>query len=558
MALPSITIGLPYLAMKHLAQIIQDHWGIIILQPYFLVTIPRVVMVLLSFISDYFIYKICRINGLRPWSTLLIFSSSHIMLTFMTRTFSNTYELILFTILLYLVSDSMNLTNHFIREEIELEKQYKEATYTLEKIKIFKKQKKIPLHKYNHSLWIGGLFSLGMFNRPTFILYAVVPMFFWMQRGMFLKKVRLAEFHLRMTSLLPSFSLISFLLVLSDSLFYGSSSIWKLEMGKIVMTPLNFIVYNMDQSNLAGHGLHPWYLHAAVNVPILFNVLGLGGLYLMSRAMVVVVGSSWITKPDLFNFNGLAIFSFAFPLMTLSLTPHQEPRFLLPLLVPLVLLLGPFLLRREGFWAKVWRSIWYSANIVCILLFGFLHQGGIYSAQNFFHQYIHQHRPSLTNTHIIYFHTYMPPMSLLTLPDRSISITNANGTRYRRGQSVFIEDMAGAPWDDLELRCKQLMDEARTKWQRTKVQTQVFSVVPGTLTSRMDQMFLQHPSVRWIPVRKCYPHLSMEDPPYFGDLCRASQSQPNQETTCQPVMPWLIDKCNHLALIVFQLEFPLR
>ena len=120
MALPSITIGIPYLAMKFLAQNIQDSFGINILQPYYLVTIPRLVMVLLSFISDYFIYKICKINGLRPWSTLLIFSNSHIMFTFMARTFSNTYELILFTILLFLVSDSMNLTNQFIREEIEL------------------------------------------------------------------------------------------------------------------------------------------------------------------------------------------------------------------------------------------------------------------------------------------------------------------------------------------------------------------------------------------------------------------------------------------------------
>ena len=556
MALPSITIGLPYLAMRYFAQNIQDIFGISILQPYFLVTIPRMVMVLLSFISDHFIYKICRINELRPWSTLLIFSNSHIMFTFMTRTFSNTYELILFTALLYLVSDSMNLTNQFIREEIKLEKQYREATYTLERIKIFKKQKKIPLHNYTHSLWIGGLFSLGIFNRPTFLLYSVIPMFFWMQRGMFLKKVRLADFHLRMSSLLPSFTLISFMLILLDSLFYGSSSIWKLELRKMVVTPLNFIAYNMDQRNLAHHGLHPWYLHAAVNVPILFNILGLGGLYLISRAVVVIIGSSWTAKPDLFNFNGLAIFSFAFPLMTLSLTPHQEPRFLIPLLVPLVLLLGPFLLRRQGFWPKVWRFVWYSVNIVCILLFGFFHQGGIYSAQRFFHQYIHQHRPSLTNTHIIYFHTYMPPMSLLTLPDRSISMTNVNGTRYRRGQSVFVEDLAGAPWGDLEQRCNQLMHEAHTKWQRTKVRTEVFSVVPGTLTSRMDEMFLDHSSVRWVPVRKCYPHLSMEDPPYFGDLCNTSQ--PSQEITCQSVVQWFMDKCSQLTLIVFQLEFPLK
>jgi len=559
MALPSITIGLPYLAMKYLAQYIQEFSSVSILQPYFLVTIPRVVMTLLSFISDYFIYKICTINGLRPWSTLLVFSNSHVVFTFMTRTFSNNYELILFTVLLYLVSDAMNLTDKFIREEIELEKQYKEAAYALERVKIFRKQKKIPMHKYNHSLWIGGLFALGMFNRPTFMLYAVIPMFFWMQRGMFLKKVGLTDFHLRMTSLLPSFIMISFLLVLSDTLFYGvSEPFLKLSTGKMVMTPLNFIAYNMDQTNLARHGLHPWYLHSAVNVPILFNVLGLGGLYLMSRALVVIIGSSWNTKPDLFNFNGLAIFSFAFPLVTLSLTPHQEPRFLLPLLVPLVLLLGPLLLRKQGFWPKIARSLWYSANVVCILFFGFFHQGGIYGAQNYFHQYIHQHRPSLTNTHLIYFHTYMPPMSLLALPDRTASVVKANGTRYRRGQSVFVEDMAGAPWHDLEQRCTHLVQEARSKWLRTKMQTEIFSIVPGTLASKMDRMFLHQPSIRWISVRKFHPHLSMEDPPHFGDICSSSSTSTDTETTCQSFTPWLHDKWNQLALIVYRLEFSLR
>ena len=557
---PALTVGVPYAAMSGA----KTWWGLNLLQPYFLVAVPRLSMTLISFISDYFIYRICLNQNTRPYSTLKIWASSHVTLIFLSRTFSNSTELVLFSVLLYLVSSSMKLTDRFVRREMELESRYKAAANALERVNIARMQKKIPTHKYNHSLWIGAVFALGLFNRPTFILYALVPVFFWMQRGMFLKRVGLTEFHHRMSSLVPTFLLASVVLVLTDTFFYFNStstsqrSIWNMSLSRdVVITPLNFLAYNMDRGNLVGHGLHPWYLHSAVNVPLLFNVLGLGGLYLVSRALFLLATSPWSAKPDLFNFNGLLVLSFGFPLAALSLTPHQEPRFLLPLLVPLALLLGPFIVRKPGALGRAVRSLWYAGNVVCALFFGFFHQGGVYDVQHYLHRHIHLERSAGTQTHLLYFHTYMPPHSLLAVPHRSQIVLEeeqrggGRTKRYRRGQSVFVEDLAGAPYDELARRCARLVAQAHAKYEKNKMKTEIFVVFPATIEPAVDKLLEPFPLLSWKRVHRGVPHLSMEDPPDFGDLCSKSA----ESIKCQSLLAWLQSKGRQLALVVNQLQF---
>ena len=553
MTLPLLTVGGPYLVMKYAARLVLEKTGLDILQPYFLVTVPRIVMVVISFVADAFIYKICDKNNTRPWSTLRVWSSSHVVLIFLCRTFSNSYELILFAMLLYLVSDAMILTDRFIKKEMELQELYKKANYAVERVRIFKRQKEIPHHNYSHNLAIGALFALGVFNRPTFLLYAVVPLFFWMQRGMFLKKVGLADFHHRMFSLAPTFTVVCISLTIADSIFYGTvSSVTTLSIANLVIAPINFINYNMNPANVISHGEHPWFLHSLVNIPLLFNVIGIAGIYLVSRAVVSITCASWSTKPNLFNFNGLLLFSFAFPLITLSLTPHQEPRFLLPLLVPLVLLLGPFLIRSHGFWPKIMRSIWYAGNAVCILFFGFLHQGGIYGVQQFFrHNLLQLH--DLTQTHIVYSHTYMPPVSLLTIAD--VESPSSAIARLRRSTNVHVEDFAGAPLEEVKARLFGLLEAAKVKWETRRIKSEIFTVIPATLDERVQRLFNKKESLVTLKtVKHSYVHLSMEDPPYLGDLCAGS----SQGIQCQDFWPWFQNKGNQLALVIYQVNYSFR
>jgi len=41
--------------------------------------------------------------------------------------------------------------------------------------------------------------------------------------------------------------------------------------GSLVVAPLNLLRYNTKNVNLAEHGLHPRWLHAVVNAPMLFG-----------------------------------------------------------------------------------------------------------------------------------------------------------------------------------------------------------------------------------------------------------------------------------------------
>lgn len=82
-------------------------FGSEVLTPYLVLVLPRLTICLLSFISDFCLYRVCYLYGQNFRRRLLVFASSYVTLTYSTRTFSNTVEMILFNILLYLVAACM-------------------------------------------------------------------------------------------------------------------------------------------------------------------------------------------------------------------------------------------------------------------------------------------------------------------------------------------------------------------------------------------------------------------------------------------------------------------
>jgi len=60
-------------------------------------------------------------------------------------------------------------------------------------------------HDYKHALSISVLTAVGVFNRPTFAIYAVVPLFYWFQRGIAQHSqfTPFQTFNFRVAALLP-------------------------------------------------------------------------------------------------------------------------------------------------------------------------------------------------------------------------------------------------------------------------------------------------------------------------------------------------------------------
>lgn len=153
-----------------------------------------------------------------------------------------------------------------------------------ERVKYYKLRASLPPHSLNHCLILATITVLGIFNRPTFLVFAFPPIFFWLQRGLGSRSVGLLDFHVRIFAFILCGIPTALLLIVTDSFYFGYltvGEIWNLEisMNNFVVTPVNFLKYNLNDQNLESHGLHPRFVHFLVNVPLLFNVLGAIGIY---------------------------------------------------------------------------------------------------------------------------------------------------------------------------------------------------------------------------------------------------------------------------------------
>lgn len=91
---------------------------------YTLLVYPRLIMVALSFVNDWSLYRICKSYGLRYELRLLTLASSYVMLVFGSRTLSNTIEMSLCSALLYIVAECMVHSNTVIFQSEFLQEKY--------------------------------------------------------------------------------------------------------------------------------------------------------------------------------------------------------------------------------------------------------------------------------------------------------------------------------------------------------------------------------------------------------------------------------------------------
>jgi phosphatidylinositol glycan class Z len=175
-----------------------------------------------------------------------------------------------------------------------------------------------------------------------------------------------------------------FVAISLDTEFYTPGRVtWSYLFSHPIITPLNNLAYNLQKSNLAQHGLHPWYQHILANLPQL-----LGPAFLLL-----------FLQPHL----SLRLYSAISGIFVLSIFQHQEARFLLPT-IPLIL--SSVQLPRNQTYLRIWAGAWIAFNLFFGTLMGTYHQGGIIPTQVFLSQV-----PDAT--HAIWWKTYSPPIWLL-------------------------------------------------------------------------------------------------------------------------------------------------
>ncbi|XP_064077296.1 GPI mannosyltransferase 4-like [Macrobrachium nipponense] len=512
----SAVVSLPYVILRYLAPLVSYYFDVELLTPQVLLVAPRVFMTLLSFIADYCIYRIACMCYLRPWSCVEIFASSYVMLVYGTRTFSNTIELILMAILLWRVCESLVDSTKIMRKESILQDLYEASDTVKAKVKFARMKSKLPPYNYVDSAIISVVVTYGTFVRPTFLIYSFVPVSYWLQRGVVTKEVDFSYFHLRCLSLLPGVFITFVTCVLADSFYYESVSFeelvyWNVTAHSFIVTPVNFFLYNSKTANLMNHGIHPYYLHLAVNIPILHGVLGILGLWTVSKYVTSFISNDIVRKPKVFSMATMLLISFIMPVIFLSTFPHQEPRFLLPTLLPLVILhsdnIQLYSKNKRKFTGHVPFVMWHVWNIFCVVIFGFLHQGGVTKTMISVYEHIARQPPD-TNVHIVFANMYSPPTFLLMRKMKVIATTE-DGHRYRRAKSVFTYDAGGSKPVEFLYDFTGSVYLQATANSTTKMD--ILICLPASLT---DELIETKPeNVTLHRIKRVPGHLTLENPP---------------------------------------------
>ncbi|KAI9741841.1 MAG: alpha 1,2 mannosyltransferase [Cirrosporium novae-zelandiae] len=356
----------------------------------------RVLMFALSFVlEDWAIHELVRSPRHRREAVVLV-ASSYVTWTYQTHTFSNSIETLLVAWSLVLIQRILENRNR---------------------------------SSFFSSSILAFLLVFGIFNRITFPTFVLIPCLrllphFIRKPGSFLILLLVGSF-------------IALLAIFIDTNFYNPDlPILHTFLHNPTITPLNSLLYNTQTSNLAQHGLHPRHQHILINLPQLLGP----ALLLLTNPLAA--------KP----LTSLPILSSISSLIFLSILPHQELRFLIPI-APLVLstLRLPVASRPR----RLFFAIWLLFNAIFGVLMGSFHQAGVVPAQLAISE-----DPTLTLTKTpapanitsaFWWKTYSPPIWLLNgkapflethdlmgLPGPELITLLTNETRCSEGKSVLL------------------------------------------------------------------------------------------------------------------------
>ncbi|KAI4723929.1 GPI mannosyltransferase 4 [Aureobasidium sp. EXF-10728] len=307
-----IFYGLPLTLLKWIC----DGIGYHTISPATVYYTLRALMFVLSFVlEDWALDELIHIPKERRAAQMLV-ASSYVTWTFQNHTFSNSVETLIVLWCLVLINR--------IKED-------KSHTRVLP------------------SALLAFLCVLGTFNRITFPPFVLIPLL-----------QLIPHFRHRPVSLLVMILTAAATLlfaVVTDTEWFLQKPVHLSQLRETaIITPLNNLLYNMDTSNLAEHGLHPYYQHVVANLP-----------QLLGPALPLVFFSCRM---------GMPMYSAGFGIFALSCLKHQEARFLLPA-VPLIL----SSIRVPRRMRNVWVTVWIIFNVCLGLLMGVFHQGGVVPAQ---------------------------------------------------------------------------------------------------------------------------------------------------------------------------------
>lgn len=219
------------------------------------------------------------------------------------------------------------------------------------------------------------------------------------------------------------------------------------------------------------------------------------------------------------------------PVLLLSLFPHQEPRFLIPIVLPLIYLHGMTILpepdhslveapknnihgdKRLKQTSYTLVKFWMFINTLLIIFYGFIHQGGVFLATTYLYRDLHV-TPINVNYHIVTTYMYSLPESfLMQLPNNKL-FTKGNKL-YKVERRIHLYEEGSK---DMEYITQKLSNILKGVNEQNIKETKVYLLIAGSLAENFEYSAMKH-KINIKLEDSFFPHLSLEAFPNLSTNC---------------------------------------
>lgn len=208
--------------------------------------------------------------------------------------------------------------------------------------------------------------------------------------------------------------------------------------------------------------------------------------------------------PPIQSTQGLLTASIVAPVAALSYFPHQEPRFLIPVTLPIVLLYSNIITRKTYIY-----KMWIFLNIVCLIFYGFIHQAGHYSATVRMSKEIQQTRYTVKSTYLITSHIYSLPLSLMQQPNTQ-RIYGSGSSKHMKIRKLFLQELGSSSLSAITKHLSILIN----KPSDSKHKPNIYLLIPTSKFYDISKMIIGN-NLSITEINTFYPHISTEALPDF-------------------------------------------
>lgn len=255
------------------------------------------------------------------------------------------------------------------------------------------------------------------------------------------------------------------------------------------------------------------------------------------------------------------------PVALLSLFPHQEPRFLIPVVLPLVYLHGMTILPeieqtlvekpKNQFYVDsklkqpsyIFLKLWLSINMLFIIFYGFIHQGGVFQATLHLHRDL-QVSPTNVNYHIVTTYMYSIPESfLMQVPSGKEISKGSKVFKTRRRVHLYEEGSK-----DVKYVSQKLLDILEEVDESNPKKNKIYLLIASSLAEEFEYS-AKKAKLNYELEESLFPHLTVEAFPNLLRYCTVlSKSFHSQDCIVLPFGKFIWYVFNMFKLNVYNIS----